>query len=156
MVRNKKLIIFLVIVGFIFLGFTREFFFVHFNTVLYNISHNENYEIPESFHFFYRFDYYTLYIAKWFITPSFIAVFFILQWILLKSVIPEKKVRTWLIYFYLILLLLSMLSFGTGYLFGYLKLGYRFSRLFFGILQSPVPVMFLLPVVILIGKFGKE
>ena len=156
MTKNKKLIIPLLILVFLLIGFTREFIFNHTNTVLYNKLHPEfTYPVPALISYLNHFEYKTVYALKWVFTALFCLLFFLLQRWTLKTVFPEKKYARWLLYFYLILLLLSVLAFGSGYIIGNTGGGYRFSRMFMGILQSPVPLMFLIPVGILKNKFDK-
>lgn len=143
------------VVLFICLGFLREYIFVNVNVVLYNKLHNESYPVPYTILFFNRFDYYTVYAMKWGLTSVFALLFFFAQRYTLKILFPEKIIVKWLFYFYLILLLLSVIAFGAGYLSGNTEGGYRFSRMFMGILQSPVPLMFLIPAGVLKSKFDK-
>ncbi|MBK6835988.1 MAG: hypothetical protein IPG89_17670 [Bacteroidetes bacterium] len=51
---------------------------------------------------------------------------------------------------------MSALALGIGWVFGNLEKGYTFSRIFMGILQSPLPIMFLLPVAYANSKLSEE
>ena len=48
------------------------------------------------------------------------------------------------------------LEIGIGWLTGSFHRGYTFSRVFLGILQSPLPVMFLIPVHYFAKKINQQ
>ena len=155
---NKFQLSFLVIVLLI-IGFFRYFVFENINVLLFNSLHHRQYQVPSFFNFMRDWSYSRLYFFKWILTLSFCTVFFFNQWLILKTIFTKKNTRIWLIYFYLILLLLSIVSFGIGYLINNPQGGYLFSRKFMGILQSPVPLMLLIPVGILklkLENYDKE
>ncbi|MFL5753820.1 MAG: hypothetical protein ACJ76F_10475 [Bacteroidia bacterium] len=156
MLKNKRIKVFALVLLFLLLGYTRDFVFAHTNTVLYNKMHpDEKYPVPLIMSFLESFGYYTVYGLKWCFTAGFTLFFYLGQRAVLSLIFSEKKTVRWLLYFYLILLLLSAIAFGTGYVLGNLEKGYRFSRMFMGILQSPVPLMFLVPIGIFKNKFEK-
>jgi hypothetical protein len=150
--KNKIIAVVLILV-LIALGFFREYLFVNINVVLYNKLNGETYTVVPILSFFEGFSYNSVYACKWIFTGLFSLLFFLLQAELLKRIFAEKNIVKWLLYFYLVLILLAILAFGTGYISGNLESGYRFSRMFMGILQSPVPLMFMIPVGILKRKF---
>lgn len=143
---KKVLIAFVFIIILIGLGFLREFIFMNTNSALYSNYYNENYPIHPLFHFFKDKSYNFIYISKWVLTFLFILMYFYAQVLTAKSFLKDNILSKWFFYFYLFLVILSVITFGIGWLAGNLNKGYTFSRLFLGILQSPLPLMFLLPV----------
>ncbi len=156
MAKRSKIQISLLVAILVLMGFFREFMFKNINVLLFNSLHKRDYKVPSFFDFMQHWSYYSLYTFKWVLTFLFCSLFFWNQWLLLKKIFGEKNIRIWLIYFYLILLLLSIFAFATGYLIHNPEEGYLFSRKFMGLLQSPVPVMFLIPVGILKLKLEKR
>ncbi|HKC69425.1 MAG TPA: hypothetical protein VKG26_14415 [Bacteroidia bacterium] len=128
------------------LGFFRESLFVNINSLLYNKLYNENNPTGWYLLFLSNASYKTIYIAKWFITPVFACLFWFLQKHLLRIVFNEKKVVKWLGVLYLSLFLLAGIFFVAGWALGDVNKGYVFSRLFMGILQSPIACMILIPI----------
>lgn len=131
------------------LGFFREALFVNINADLYYKRYQpgeETAQITGFYSFLIGFSYWGLYTAKWFITLGMVALFWFLQKKFIAFLFDEKKALIWLSMLYLSLLLLAGISFGTGWLFGNLTQGYRFSRIFMGLLQSPAPCMLLIPL----------
>ena len=143
---NRKAKILLFILLLMALGFFRENLFVNINDVLYSKLYNEPNPIIWYLSFFNNVSYNTVYIAKWFITPFFAFLFWFVQKELLLVFFNEKKIITWLSVLYLSLFLLAGISLCTGWLLGHFSEGYRFSRIFMGLLESPVPCMILIPL----------
>jgi hypothetical protein len=127
------------------LGFFRENLFVNINGVLYNKFYNKNAPIIWYLSFLSNVSYKTIYTAKWFITPFFTLMFWFIQKQFLWVVFNEKKVINWLSVLYLSLFLLAGIFFVVGWALGDINKGYVFSRLFMGLLQSPIACMILIP-----------
>lgn len=146
---KRKISIGLFVIALLVLGFFREMLFVNINSVLYNkyFQPKDYAHIYHSvFGFLTGFSYKTLYISKWFITLGFVFLFWFIQKKFIFYLFAEKKSVFWLVMLYLSLLLLAGISFGTGWLLGNLEQGYRFSRIFMGLLESPAPCMILIPL----------
>lgn len=146
---RRKLAIAGFITGLVLLGLFREAFFVHLNYILYYkyFQNGVGYEgVMPLFAPLEVFSYRTLYISKWFITPAFAGLFWFIQKKFIAFLFHEKKPVFWLGMLYLSLLLLAGISLGAGWLLGSLETGYRFSRMFMGLLQSPAPCMVLIPL----------
>ncbi len=147
---NKKLKIVLFALFLIGLGFFRENLFVSLNGIMYNKYFNphdyDRHAIRPAFQFLNYFSYYTLYTGKWIITPFFAFIFWFVQKKFLSFLFNEKKTSLWLGLLYLSLFLLAGISFCLGWLTGHLQEGYRFSRIFMGLLESAVPCMILIPL----------
>ena len=146
--RTFKIVLF--ILSLLCLGFFRENLFVSVNGLLYNKYYNpigyEIHSIRPAFRFLDVFSYQTLYTAKWCITPLFLLFFWFIQKKFLWLLFHEKNTNTWLRVLYLSLFLFAGISFFTGWLIGHIHDGYRFSRIFIGLLESPVPCMILIPI----------
>jgi hypothetical protein len=157
---NKKFKTSLFVIFLLCLGFFREYVFVGINAILYNKLFNPTghyvHIIHPAFRFLTAFSYQTLYVAKWFITPFFALLFWFTQKKFLTLIFNEKKTSYWLSVLYLSLLLFAGISFGTGWLAGHLNEGYRFSRIFMGLAESPVPCMILIPLTYFYKNYKTE
>jgi hypothetical protein len=142
---NRKTKILLLILLLMALGFFRENLFVNINDVLYSKLYNEPNPIIWYLSFLNNVSYNMVYVAKWFITPFFAFLFWFVQKRLLLILFNEKKIITWLSVLYLSLFLLAGIFFIAGWALGDIYKGYTFSRLFMGLLQSPVACMILIP-----------
>jgi hypothetical protein len=142
------------------LGFFREYFFVSINGVLFNKNYNpagyDIHVISPPLRFLNVFSYNTLYISKWFITPFFVLLFWFIQKRFLSLIFNEKKTTHWLSVLYLSLLLLAGIAFFAGWMIGHLHGGYRFSRIFMGLAESPVPCMILIPLTYFYKNYNTE
>ena len=143
---KRKGIIFLFILVLIALGFFREFVFVNINTMIYNARFNENYPISNFFSFIAHLNHKTLYIMKWVLTAVFIALFLFMQIQFSNYLFEKRNFKNFFLLFYLCLNVLASIAYFSGWIFNNLQQGYTFSRLFLGILQSPLPIIFLTPV----------
>ena len=147
---NRKIKIALFVILLILLGLFRETLFVNINGILYNKQfHTDEHVIIWFLCFIKLFSYQTIYVAKWFITPFFAFVFWFVQKKFLWFLFREKKAIKWLSVLYLSLFLLAGIFFVAGWAFEDIYGGYTFSRLFMGLLQSPVPCMILIPTMYL-------
>jgi hypothetical protein len=127
------------------MGFFRENLFVNINNVLYNKLYNGSNPVVWYLVFLNNISYNVVYAAKWFITPFFAFVFWFTQKQFLTLLFHEKKITRWLSILYLSLFLLAGIFFVAGWALGDINKGYTFSRLFMGLLQSPVACMILIP-----------
>lgn len=145
---NRKIKIAFYIAGILALGMFRESLFLNINAVLYNKYYPDAgaHGPSAAYAFLERLSYQALYGSKWIVTLLIVAAFWFLQRLLLSTLFAEKKPRKWLSMLYLSLFLLAAISYGTGWITGHLEPGYRFSRIFMGLLQSPVPAMILIPM----------
>ena len=151
MERNLKIFFFVVLL--LCMGFFRENLFVSINSALYDKFYNENnHLVPTYLSFIKLFSYRTIYIAKWFITPLFTFAYWFIQRGFMLLLFNEKKAVRWLTVLYLSLFLLAGIFFVGGLALGNINEGYTFSRLFMGLLQSPVPSMILIPAMYLYKK----
>ncbi|MDX2171888.1 MAG: hypothetical protein SFY56_02135 [Bacteroidota bacterium] len=137
--RVKLVLLFLVLFG--GLGYCREFFFVHLNSIMFEkYYHHTPLPIPKIMLFFTSFTYETLYYSKYVFTLIFILFFFALSYLAIKKLGNEKKLLNFLVISYLILLLLAALIMAYGLIVnGRLQDDeYSISRWLLGITQSPI------------------
>ncbi len=157
---NRKFKIILFVILLLCLGFFREHLFVGINAILYNKYFNPTgynlHTIRPAFRFLNEFSYQTLYVIKWFSTPLFVLLFWFVQKKLLLFLFQEKKTSGWLSVLYLSLFLFAGISFCTGWLVGHLNEGYRFSRIFMGLIESPVPCMILIPIMYFYKNYNTD
>jgi len=146
---NRKIKIILFVILLMTLGFFRENLFVNINDVLYNKLYNKNNPMIWYLCFLQNASYKAVYTAKWFITPFFAFIYWFIQKQLLITVFNEKKIIRWLSVLYLSLFLLAGIFFVAGWALGDINKGYTFSRLFMGLLESPVACMILIPTMYL-------
>jgi hypothetical protein len=135
-----------IIVGLLCIGFFRDFLFVHINEHLYCLRHGiENNYLPKTMYFLQHFSYMPLYISKFFLTLLFYALYILSGYIYIKKAFPEKEnIRIWFI-LNIGLGLIAAVFFTFGYVFSAMESGYRLSRFFMGLVQSPVPLMIVIP-----------
>ncbi|HEX7415465.1 MAG TPA: hypothetical protein VF411_15600 [Bacteroidia bacterium] len=124
---------------------------------MYDKIHNENnHHVVWFLSFLNLFSYQTIYIAKWFITPFFAFVYWLIQKKFLFFLFNEKRIERWLGILYLSLFLLAGIFLFTGWALGNINSGYTFSRLFMGLLESPAPCMVLIPAMYLYKKTAER
>ncbi|MGZ3863618.1 MAG: hypothetical protein ACXVPN_09365 [Bacteroidia bacterium] len=157
---KRKLSVAFFVLALLFLGFFREYVFIWINAILYNkyipVARFDTAPIRPEFEFLTNYSYNTLYTIKWFITAVFLLAFWLTQKKLLMALFSEKKTNRWLGVMYLSLLLLAGISFFAGWVIGYIHEGYRFSRIFMGLAESPVPCMILIPLTYFYKNYNSE
>jgi len=153
---KKVSLLFLVLFIFAFIGFSRDFLFKNTNTHLGAKLYEMEYSTHNFMDVLQNFSYWTIYSLKWIMTILFAAIYYFIQRFVLIKTVKANFVKKWLNFMYLFLLILSALALGIGWVFGDIERGYTFSRIFMGILQSPLPIMFLLPVAFASIKLKEE
>ncbi len=155
MIKKISLLL-LVLFIFAFVGFSRDFLFKNTNTHLGAKLYEMDYSTHNFMDVLQNFSYWTIYTLKWVMTILFAALYYFIQRLVLIKTVKANFVKKWLNFMYLFLLILSALALGIGWVFGDINRGYTFSRIFMGILQSPLPIMFLLPVAFANSKLTEE
>ena len=106
MKRRVKIFFFVLIL--LILGFFRETLFVSINSALYDKFYSENnHHIVWFLSFLNLFSYQAIYVAKWFITPLFVFLYWVIQKRFLFFLFNEKMITRWLTILYLSLFLLA-------------------------------------------------
>lgn len=154
--KKKALFLLLTLLVFAIIGFSRDFFFKSTNIHLGAKYYEQEYSSNNFMDFLQNFSYWTIYTLKWIMTIFFAALYYIIQRIVLVKTVKANFVKKWLNFMYLFLIILSALALGIGWICGDIDRGYIFSRIFMGILQSPLPIMFLLPVAFANTKLNEE
>ncbi len=143
--KTNKLILFLILFG--CLGYFREFFFVNLNNIMFQKYYNHtDLPIPSVMHVFESFSYKTLYFSKYIYTAVWVAIFFLANYMAIKTLCTQKILLKFLIYSYLILLSLAAIAMLYGYFInGRLQDDeYTLSRWLLGIAQSPIICLILI------------
>lgn len=134
------------IVVFILIGGFREMFFLNLNEqIFFNEGGTDRYRVLEAFHFLGDFDTQSLYAFKWLGTLSFSAIFLGLSVLTLDRILERPDLVRWLIGLYVLGIGLGGMSFLGGRLTGNSELGYTLARAVMGALQSPFPMMLMIP-----------
>lgn len=144
---KKVYIGFIYLLVFIVLGYSREFFFVHLNNILYlKYYGHSSLPVPSVMSIFHSWSYETIYWSKYLFTFISLGLFFGLNYFTVLHISQQKKVVKFISYTYLLLLILSSISMGIGYFInGRLQDDeYTLSRWLIGTLQSPIPALFFL------------
>lgn len=153
----KKVFLFiLVLFVFAALGFSRDFIFKNTNVHLAAKYYEMDYSTHNIMDVLQNFSYWTIYSFKWILTIVFALFYYFVQRFVLLKIIKANFVKKWLNYMYVFLVILSAFTLGLGWCFGDTDQGYTFSRIFMGILQSPLPIMFLMPVAYSVINLNKE
>ncbi|MCC6372122.1 MAG: hypothetical protein IT236_14050 [Bacteroidia bacterium] len=145
--RNIKLVI-AFFIGFAVLGYLREFFFVHLNIIMYSKYYQKPpiLPIPASMSLFNAFSYEFLYYAKYVFTLLFAVAFLALNYFAIKKLTTNQQLLKILIYIYVIMGTLALLSMLYGYFVNDRLQDdeYTLSRWLMGVAQSPIICLILL------------
>lgn len=127
---------------FAFLGYFREFFFVHINNILYRkyYSRDTALEVANVMKIFQELSYDGLYYSKYIYTLIWTGIFFAANYFSLKKLSSTPYLLKLLIYTYCLLLLLAAISMAYGYFINERLQDeeYTLSRWLMGIAQSPI------------------
>ena len=142
---KDSLIILLLIILFVAVGFLRDAVFININSQLYKLYFkNYAFTLPNWLAYFNAWPYMKLYYFKYFLTVTFIILYFLLTALSVKLFTGDTKNIKWVFYAYAIVLILSLLSFSIGYFFNNFSKGYLFARNLLGLLQSPFITMIII------------
>ena len=133
---------------FAFLGFAREFFFVHLNIIMFEKYYHRTSEapFPEIMNLFRSFSYNTLYYSKYAYTALWTLIYFLVNFYALKKLTQTDLLLRILKYAYLVMIVIAAISMTYGYII-YDRLQddeYTLSRWLIGIAQSPIICLILL------------
>jgi hypothetical protein len=126
------------------LGFLRDFIFININYIIDQLYFNLEVHYYHSFYSFLdTWEVQQLMTLKWIFTLIFMGLNFGLSfWIIHCLFSNPKPANKMLIAGYLILFSVSAGFYMGGKLLGFTEMGYTLARRFMGVLQSPVPIMF--------------
>ncbi|MBN4051358.1 hypothetical protein JYU16_00930 [bacterium AH-315-M05] len=128
------------------MGFLREFLFVNINYHLqFLYYHMERSYMAESLNFLRSFTYDELYKIKWILTILFTLVYLFFTCLVIKLLFHGKKCVLRTIYIFAAIIFISFIFYTSGYLINQDAIGYRLARICMGVVQSPLPLIILIP-----------
>ena len=146
----NKIYLIVLIALMIALGFFREFVFVNINYRLKYLFYSEKVSyMSDSLRFLKVFSYDDLYWGKWILTIMFGLFYLGFTSLIVKFWFGNKSYIRWTFIFFAVIFFISFLSYMTGYIIDEREMGYKFARIFMGIVQSPLPLMMLIPAFML-------
>ncbi len=126
---------------FIAAGYTRDFWALNVNYVLYFLqSGRETWEGHSFFNFMLPWPSQHVYYTKYAITLVFTLVNFVLSVAFIWVLFRNKALLKLLFAIYAVVTLVALIFFLGGWVANSLDEGYSYARLLMGFLQSPVPV----------------
>jgi hypothetical protein len=135
---------------FIWLGAMREVLFVNINEqILFHEGGRNTYRVIPSLHFLGQYSIAELERWKWILTLLYMAMHLLLSSFALKQVFGLHGQRRWLLAIYALGFVIAGVSYVAGKHLGQAELGYTLSRVIMGALQSPFPLMLMIPALML-------
>jgi len=142
------------------LGFLRLFLFENINYHLqFLYYHMERSYMAESLNFLRSFTYDELYEIKWALTILFSLTYLLFTCLVIKLLFRGRKYVLWTIYIFSAIIFISFAFYALGLLINYdlqftdqSRIGYRLARICMGVVQSPLPLMILIPAFMLSEK----
>ena len=139
------------------LGFLRLFLFENINFHLQFLYYDmERSHMSESLNFLRTFTYNELYVIKWILTMLFSFAYLFLTCLVIHILFRVKKYVLMTIYMFAAIIFISFVFYTMGLLINWdlqftdqSKTGYRLARIFMGVVQSPFPLMILIPAFML-------
>ncbi len=148
MKSQKFKFILLFVLLFCLIGYLREFIFVHYNNVMYQLYYHtdSNLKTPKWLQFLFNISYENLYYFKYPLTVLFAFIFFSLNFYSVKKLSSSHSNHKYVIYAYAVMVLIAALSMAYAYLFtkNLADDEYTLSRWLLGVAQSPIICLFLL------------
>jgi hypothetical protein len=150
--RNKIVFILFILIT-IALGFFRDSLFVNINYQIGFLYYKQdiNY-VTSNFSFLKSLSFNQLYYGKWLLTIAFTLLYYILTMATIYFSFGNKNILRWATISYLILIIVSAMAYSIGQITSYPQTGYKFARIFMGLLQSPIVLMLLFPLFQLSSK----
>ncbi len=143
---KESIFILLAIIVFTAVGFFRDAVFMNINSQLYKLYFkNYEYSLPDWLAIFDSWPYMKLYYFKYVLTALFVLLYLLLSLLSVKLFTNNNKNLKWVYYAYGIVLLLSVLTYSSGYFLDNFPKGFLFTRNLLGLLQSPFITMIIIP-----------
>ena len=114
--------------------------------IFYMQGGTDQYRVIEAYRFLGGFALPTLLKVKWVLTVLFAFLFLFMSLLALHFVFQREDMRRWLLWLYGLGVVVSGLSFVIGSWSGSPDLGYTIARAVMGALQSPFPLMLMIPL----------
>jgi len=152
--RKEKFILFILLILIIAVGGIRQILFTNVNAQLGFLGGSEMYNwggLLSYLTFLESWSISSLINLKWAMTIGFTVIYLGISAYALWLIFNDRKFIIWLFIVYGILFILSAIFLGTG---GYFQsdIGYTMARKCMGALQSPFPLMLLIPAFMLIKE----
>lgn len=129
-----------IVIGFVVVGYLRDFVFINLNYHLYYIQNNADYSSAHSFFDFLNdFSFWEIYSAKYVLTALFTVFNFLMGLVFLRILFGRGPIIKVFWGVYIAVIVVASLFFAGGYLLNDTEGGYHFSRILMGFLQSPLP-----------------
>ena len=128
------------------LGFLREFLFININYHLqFLYYHMKRSYMTKSLNFLRSYTYDELYEIKWILTILFTLVYLFFTCLVIKLLFHVKKCVLRTIYIFAAIVFISFIFYTSGHLVNQDAIGYRLARICMGVVQSPLPLIILIP-----------
>lgn len=141
---NFRLIIF--ICAIIALGFLRDFVFVYTNLILYNKLHNESFPIANPISLMNSWDYYSVYYMKFVFTFICVVLYLFIGHRIISILFHNPLLNRIYFAIFILVFFVSGIIFSFGLLTNEAEKYYGLSRELLGFIQSPLPLMLLIPI----------
>jgi len=140
----------LLVLALAFLGSSRQLLLVNINSQLAFLYYEKEVSyVVDSMEFIKQYSYESLMWGKWFITITYTLLYLLCTVLVLKILSFDKGYVKLTILMFGGVVVLSALLYGGLNLFGEPSLGYRLARFSMGLIQSPIPLMVLVPAYML-------
>lgn len=144
--RYKYVVVAGVIILLFIIGYFRDYLFVGINyritSLLYNDFTNDLPPIPS---FFLQFSANELYNIKWLLTIFFTLLYYSVSCLIVYYLFQERKFLIYTSVLFALVLFISFLITGIGYIIKDHGDAYTLSRQLMGLAQSPILLMILIP-----------
>ncbi|NNK79907.1 MAG: hypothetical protein HKO93_00290 [Flavobacteriales bacterium] len=153
MSKKQKISALLMLVVLIVLGGFRDIVFVNINEQIgFNDGLVDSNSVLDSFSFLKSYPTEKLLNLKWALTVLFAIAFFILSFISFKYILDDSQGARWMSILYLAGVITSGVMYIGGKVLGDPLTGYTLSRVIMGALQSPFPLMLMIPARMLVDR----
>lgn len=140
----------IITLAFIIVGGAREIIFVNINEQIeFTSGRKVDYHVLPYLQFLKAYSISTLENIKWALTVLTMAINLVLSLLAIRLVLRERRAISWLLILYGLGFAVAGASFVIGKLIGEYRAGYTLARVIMGALQSPFPLMMLIPALYL-------
>ena len=143
---SSKILLALLAIVIVYCGFFREYVFQNLNAWIGEMYYKENvYQLPENLYVFKRFTYDELYTLKWILTLTCMVIYMGLTLTVIKIIYRDRKYLVITVGTFFALFIIAGICYVAGNLLNNYYYGYTLSRIFMGMVQSPLVLMILVP-----------
>lgn len=135
------------------LGLSRQLLLININHQLSFLHYNMKVSyVAESMSFLKEYSHPTLMWSKWFLTVAYTLLYLGCTLLAMRILSFQKEYLKITVVLFAAVVVLSALLYGVLSLFGESYLGYRLARFCMGLVQSPIPLMILIPAFMLANQ----